>query len=67
METIKGEVLRVDGNNYRIQRFDGREVRLYADQNTQTSGMINRGDRIEATVQEVEDQKHVLSIRQTKE
>jgi hypothetical protein len=66
IDTIKGEVLRVDGDDYLIQRFDGREVRLHTDANTETSGMIGRGDRIEAKVREMEDQKHVLSIRQTK-
>jgi hypothetical protein len=66
METIKGEVLRVESDNYLIQRFDGREVRLHTDANTETTGMISRGDRIEAQVQEVDDQKHVRSIRQTK-
>ena len=67
IDTVKGEVLHVDGNSYLIQRSDGKEVRLQTDTNTQTSGMISQGDRIEAKVQEVENQKHVVrSIRQTK-
>ena len=67
IDTVKGEVLHVDGNSYLIQRSDGKEVRLLTDTNTQTSGMISQGDRIEAKVQEVENQKHVVrSIRQTK-
>src|SRR5687767_13798927 len=28
-ETIKGELLRISGDNYVVQRFDGREVRLH--------------------------------------
>lgn len=66
IDTIKGEVLRVEADDYLIQRFDGREVRLHTDAYTQTTGMISRGDRIEAKVQEVDDQKHVLSISKTK-
>jgi hypothetical protein len=66
IETIKGEVLRVDGDHYLVQQFDGREVRLQTDANTQMTGIINRGNRIEAKVREVDDQQHVLSIRETK-
>lgn len=64
IETIKGEVLRVDGENYLVQRFNGREVRLHIDQATKMSGLISRGDRIEAKVGEVDHLKHVLSLRQ---
>jgi hypothetical protein len=63
IETIKGEVLRVDGSNYLIQRFDGKERLLHNEATTQTTGIIGRGDRIEAKVGEVDHQKHVLSIR----
>jgi hypothetical protein len=66
IETIKGEVLRVDGDNFLIQRSDGREVRLHIDADTQMTGNIDRGDRIEAKVREVDYQQHVLSIRETK-
>ena len=62
IETIKGEVLRVDGNTYLIQRFDGKEMRLHTNQNTQMSGPIGRGDRIEIKVEEVDHQKYVLSL-----
>ena len=64
IDTIKGEVLRVDGDSYLIQRFDGKEVRLFTDKGTQVTPRISRGDWIEAKVQAVEDQKHVMSIRQ---
>jgi len=63
IETIKGEVLRVGGENYVVERFNGKEVWLHIDQSTQMSGRIGRGDRIEAKVGEVDDQKHVLSLR----
>ena len=59
-QTIKGEVLRIDGETYFVKGPDGKEVRLQTDHNTQTVGSIQQGDRIEATVNE---QNHALSIR----
>ncbi len=62
IETVKGEVLYMDGNMFHVQRFDGKEVNLHVDATTQMNGLISRGDRIEAKVSEVDDQKRVLSI-----
>ena len=59
-QTIKGEVLRVEGETYFVKGPDGKEVRLQTDRNTQTVGSIQQGDRIEATVNE---QNRALSIR----
>jgi hypothetical protein len=59
-ETIQGEVLRFDRNNFLVQRFDGKEVRLYVNQDTRMTEFIGQGDRIEA---KVNDQADVLSIR----
>ena len=59
IDTIKGEVLRFDRNNFLVQRFDGKEVRLYIDQDTRMTEFIGQGDRIEAKVNNQED---VLSI-----
>ncbi len=64
IETVKGEVLRIEGGNYLIERFDGKEMQLHVDQNTKMSGHIGRGDRIEAKVRDVDYQTHVLSVRQ---
>ena len=64
IETIKGEVLRVEGNTYFVERFDGKEMLLHVDQTTKMSGHIGRGDRIEAKVHEVNNQEHVLAIHQ---
>ena len=59
-KTIKGEVLRVEGDNYFVKGQDGKEVRLHIDQTTQKTGNVQQGDRIEA---KVNDQNHALSIR----
>ena len=65
-DTIKGELLRIQGDNYVVQRFNGQEVRLHTDANTQKTVGIRRGDRIEAEVsdvRDVNDDKCVRSIR----
>ena len=59
-KTIKGEVLRVEGNTYFVKGQDGKEVRLRTGNTTQKSGVISQGDRIEANVNE---QNLALSIR----
>ena len=64
IDTIKGEVVRVDGNSYLIQGFDGKEVRYQIDSDTQMSGPIGRGDTIEMKVREVNNEKRVVSLRQ---
>lgn len=58
---VKGEVLRVEGDNYFIKDQDGKEVRLHTDETTQKAGNISiePGDRIEATV---DDQAHAISV-----
>ena len=63
IETIKGEVLRVEGDYYFVERFDGKEVRLHIDQTTKMNSRIAQGDRIEAKVGEANEQIHVLSLR----
>lgn len=59
-KTIKGEVLRVEGEQYFIKGQDGKEIRLRTDNTTQMVGEVKQGDRIEAKVNE---QNHALSIR----
>ena len=60
VQTIRGEVLRIEHENYFVKRYDGKEVRLHIDEMTQMTGNIGRGERIEA---KVNDQNHALSIR----
>jgi hyperosmotically inducible protein len=62
VEAIKGEVLRIEGENYFVRGESGKEVRLHTDETTQKIGDIHQGDRIEA---QMKDQNHALSIRST--
>ena len=64
VHTIKGEVMRVDGNSYLIKQSNGKEVTYRVDSGTEMSEPIGRGDRIEAKVHEVNEEQRVLSIRQ---
>jgi len=64
IETIRGEVLRVDGDTLLIHRFNGQQMQLQIEKATKMNGLIKRGDRIEAKVGEVDYQKHLLSLRQ---
>ena len=63
IETIKGEVLRFERDTVLVQQLDGKEVRLHIDQDTWMTEFIGQGDRVEANVNEVNDQEHVLTIR----
>jgi hypothetical protein len=56
----------MEGNNYVVQKFYGKEVWLISDAASQVTGSIVLGDSIEAKVREVDNQKHVLSIHQIK-
>jgi len=62
--TIKGEVLRVEGDTYFLKGQDGKEVRLQTDISTQKTGIFKQGDRIEAKVTE---ENLALSIRPAQE
>jgi hypothetical protein len=66
VETINGEVLRLEGATYLLKRPDGKEVRLHVDPKSQVTGVINRGDFIEAKIGELEGQQHLQSIREIK-
>ena len=58
-KTIKGEVLRVEGNDCFVKGQDGKEIRLHVDLTTLKGRNIEPGEQIEA---KVNDQYHALSI-----
>jgi hypothetical protein len=59
VKTIKGTVLRVEGDHVFIKGKDSKEVRVHVDKTTQMGENIERGESIEA---KVNDQHHALSI-----
>ena len=56
---IRGEVLRVEGENYVVKEQDGKEVSFRADTTTMKTDTIQFGDRIEA---KIDDNNHALSL-----
>lgn len=66
IRTIKGEVLRVDGDTMLVERFNGQELRLYLDPTIKNGNRIDPGDRIEAKLADVNYEERVLSIREIK-
>ena len=66
IHTITGEILHMKGANLLVKKTDGEEVLLRIDLSTHMSGQIGPGNRIEASVNEVEGETHVLSLSRTK-
>ena len=62
-QTVKGEVLKIDGENYTIKDASGKEVRLHVDKTTKTHGSLKVGDKVEA---EATPEGHATSIKAAK-
>ena len=62
-QTIKGEILKVEGENYTIKEASGKEVRLHVDKTTKTQGSLKAGDKVEA---EATPAGHATSIKAAK-
>jgi ribosomal protein S1 len=58
-KTITGTVLRVEGDHVFIEGKNGKEMRVHVDKTTQMGNNIERGEPVEAMVN---DQHHALSI-----
>ena len=58
-QTLKGDLLKIDGEYYVLKDTTGMEVRLHVDQTSQLEGDFKAGDKIEA---QVTDKDHAHSI-----
>ena len=61
-KTIKGEVVRIEGDNYFVkQHADGKEVRMHVDRTTSTKSSMKAkpGDNVEA---KVDSKGHAISF-----
>jgi hypothetical protein len=60
-KTIKGEVVRVDGENYFVKQEDGKLVRMHVDRTTHTKSPMKAkpGDNVEA---KIDNQGHAISF-----
>jgi hypothetical protein len=62
IKTIKGEVLRVDGDRLIVERYNGKEVELPLTPTLKNGSALEPGDQIEAKLAEVNHEERVLSI-----
>jgi hypothetical protein len=52
-QTIKGDLLKIEGESYVVHDLKGKEVRLHVDQTTKLEGgAFKTGDKVEAQVNE---------------
>ena len=62
-QTVKGDLLKIDGDYYVVKDMAGKEVRLHVDKTSQLDGTFKAGDKIEA---QTTDKGHASSIKQAK-
>ena len=59
-QTVKGDLLKIDGEFYVVKEMSGKEIRLHVDKTSTLDGSINVGEKVEAQATE---KNHALSIR----
>lgn len=59
-QTVKGDLLKMDGEFYVVKDMLGKETRLHVDKTTKLEGTIKTGDKVEAQATE---KNHALSVR----
>ncbi len=62
-QTVKGDLLKIDGEYYVVKDTAGKEIRLHVDKTSQLDGTFKAGDKIEA---QATDKGHASSIKQVK-
>jgi uncharacterized protein YdeI (BOF family) len=61
--TVKGELLKIDGENYVVKDATGKEVKLHVSPETKKDGDVKVGDKIEA---QADASGHATSIKASK-
>ena len=59
-QTLKGDLLKIEGEFYVVKDMSGKEIRLHVDKTTKLEGTIKAGDKVEAQATE---KNHALSIK----
>jgi uncharacterized protein YdeI (BOF family) len=62
-QPLKGEVLKIEGENYTIKDASGKEVRIHVDKTTKAEGTFKVGDKVEANTTA---EGHATSIKAAK-
>ena len=58
-DTVKGTLMRVDGENYWVKDTDGKEIRLHVDASTKLDKVV-KGDRVKAYIT---DEGHTTTLQ----
>ena len=58
-QSIKGDVLKIEGEFYTVQDMAGHDVRVHVDKTTKLDGVIKTGDKVEV---QVTDKGHAFSM-----
>jgi len=59
-QTVKGDLLKIEGEFYVVKDAAGKEVRLHVDKSTKVEGSLKAGDKIEA---QATDKGHATLIK----
>jgi exosome complex RNA-binding protein Csl4 len=59
-QSIKGDLLKIEGEFYTVHDTAGHEVRLHVDKTTKLDGSFKTGDKVEA---QVTDKGHAFSLK----
>ena len=59
-QTVKGDLLKIDGEFYMVKDMAGKEIRLHIDKTSKLDGAFKSGDKVEAQATEKE---HAMSIK----
>ena len=59
-QTVKEDLLKIDGEFYVVKDMAGKEIRLHVDKTTTLDGAIKAGDKLEAQATE---KNHAVSVR----
>ena len=59
-QTVKGDLLKIDGEFYVVKDMAGKEIRLHIDKTSKLDGAFKSGDKVEAQATEKD---HAVSIK----
>lgn len=59
IKTVKGDLLKIDGEFYVVKDMAGKEIRLHVDKTTALDGAVKVGDKVEAQATE---KNHAASV-----
>lgn len=62
-QSVKGALMKIEGEFYVVKDAAGKEVRLHVDKSTKLEGSFKAGDKIEA---QATDKGHAMSIKAAK-